>query len=323
MGLPHRSMIFHLILSIGYCFNLGRAIDCGGNHVANTIVVDQQGKGAFNMIQPAIDSIKNNNDQWIKIQINPGRYVGHVNIPYDKPCIILEGSNRGNTIISYGDKQTSTFISMPPNVILRGITFENTFGHSERAIAATINGDKTAIFNCGFLGYQDTLFDGSGRHYYKNCYIQGEVDFIFGFAQSYYENCVINATQDSSLYPGYITAQSRKLPTDRGGFVFRRGFVVGIGKVNLGRAYGPYSRVIFWGTDLSSVVQPEGWDAWDYKGHEKNFIYAEVGCTGPGSNTQGRVPWEKKPNEINIYHYSLQIFINQDGWLNNLPTTFV
>jgi pectinesterase len=75
MGLPPRSMIFHLILSIGYCFSLGRAIDCGGNHVANTIVVDQQGKGAFNMIQPAIDSIKNNNDQWIKIQINPGRYV--------------------------------------------------------------------------------------------------------------------------------------------------------------------------------------------------------------------------------------------------------
>jgi pectinesterase len=79
---------------------------------------------------------------------------------------------------------------------------------------------------------------------------------------------VINATQDSSLYPGYITAQSRKLPTDRGGFVFRRGFVTGIGKVKLGRAYGPYSRVIFWGTNLSSVVQPEGWDAWDYKGHE-------------------------------------------------------
>jgi hypothetical protein len=50
---------------------------------------------------------------------------GRVNIPKDKPCIILEGSNRGNTIISYGDRQaTTTFVSMPPNVILRGITFE-------------------------------------------------------------------------------------------------------------------------------------------------------------------------------------------------------
>jgi pectin methylesterase-like acyl-CoA thioesterase len=75
-------------------------------------------------------------------------------------------------------------VTISTNIVLQ---LQNTFGHSERAIAATINGDKTAIFNCGFLGYQDTLFDGSGRHYYKNCYIQGEVDFIFGFAQSYYE----------------------------------------------------------------------------------------------------------------------------------------
>ncbi|CAJ2653855.1 probable pectinesterase 66 [Trifolium pratense] len=323
MGLPPRLMIFHLILSIGYCFNLGRAIDCGGNQVANTIIVDQQGRGAFNMIQPAIDSIKNNNDQWVKIHINPGKYVGRVNIPIDKPCIILEGSNRGNTIISYGDRNaTTTFISMPSNVILSGITFENTFGNNSPAIAAAINGDKTSIFKCGFLGYQDTLFDGYGRHYYKNCYIQGEIDFIFGFAQSYFQSCVINATQDSSLPPGFITAQSRNLPTERGGFVFRKGFVTGIGKVNLGRAWGPYSRVIFWGTDLSSVVLPEGWDAWSYKGNEKNFTYAEVDCTGPGSNIQGRVPWEKKPNEINIHDYSLPIFINQDGWLNNLPSTF-
>jgi pectinesterase len=67
------------------------------------------------------------------------------------------------------------------------LQLQNTFGHNGPALAAAIQGDKTAIFNCGFLGYQDTLFDGYGRHYYKNCYIQGEVDFIFGFAQTYYE----------------------------------------------------------------------------------------------------------------------------------------
>jgi hypothetical protein len=64
---------------------------------------------------------------------------GLVNIPYDKPCIILEGSNRGNTIISYGDKQTSTFISMPPNVILRGITFEVKQTHTHIYISKKIS----------------------------------------------------------------------------------------------------------------------------------------------------------------------------------------
>jgi len=55
------------------------------------------------------------------------------------------------------------------------------------ALAARIYGDKSFIYNCSFMGYQDTLFDASGRHYIKNCYIEGEIDFIFGNAQSYYE----------------------------------------------------------------------------------------------------------------------------------------
>ncbi|AET00097.1 putative pectinesterase [Medicago truncatula] len=315
-----RPMIFQLIIFISCCFCLGIAIDCGGNHVRNAIIVDQQGKGEFKKIQPAIDSIKNKNDHWVKIHINPGKYVENVNIPYDKPCIILEGSDRKTTKITYGDgKATTTFFSFPPNVILSGITFENTFGNEGPAIAAIINGDKSAVFDCGFLGYQDTLFDATGRHYFKNCYIQGEVDFIFGEAQSYFEECVINATQDSSKPPGFITAQRRNSSTEPSGFVFRGGEVTGIGKVNLGRAYGPYSRVIFWETYLSSVVLSGGWDPWKYGGHEKNFIYAEVDCTGPGSNTQGRVPWEKKPNEININDYSLSSFINEDRWLSNIP----
>ena len=55
------------------------------------------------------------------------------------------------------------------------------------ALAARIYGDKSAFFDCGFLGFQDTLWDVQGRHYYKNCYIQGAVDFIFGSGQSYFE----------------------------------------------------------------------------------------------------------------------------------------
>ena len=68
---------------------------------------------------------------------------------------------------------------------------QNTFGNKGPAVAAIINGDKSAVFNCGFIGYQDTLFDAMGRHYFKNCYIQGEVDFIFGEAQSYFEVVVV------------------------------------------------------------------------------------------------------------------------------------
>lgn len=55
------------------------------------------------------------------------------------------------------------------------------------ALAARIYGDKSAFFGCGFIGLQDTLFDVQGRHYFKTCYIEGAIDFIFGSGQSFYE----------------------------------------------------------------------------------------------------------------------------------------
>ncbi|KHN44067.1 Putative pectinesterase 68 [Glycine soja] len=37
------------------------------------------------------------------------------------------------------------------------------------------------ISGCGFYGAQDTLCNDAGRHYYfKECYIEGSIDFIFG-----------------------------------------------------------------------------------------------------------------------------------------------
>lgn len=67
---------------------------------------------------------------------------------------------------------------------------------------------------------------------------------------------------------GYITAQSRGSENDPAGFVFRGGEVTGTGQAYLGRAYGPYSRVIFYNAWLSSVVTPPGWNAWNLQGQE-------------------------------------------------------
>lgn len=63
-------------------------------------------------------------------------------------------------------------------------------GNISPAVAARVYGDKSYFHRCGFMGFQDTLFDSTGRHYFEDCYIQGEVDFIFGYAQSFYK--VIN-----------------------------------------------------------------------------------------------------------------------------------
>lgn len=57
----------------------------------------------------------------------------------------------------------------------------------KQAVALRVSGDNAAFFGCRILGAQDTLYDHLGRHYYKDCYIEGSVDFIFGNALSLYE----------------------------------------------------------------------------------------------------------------------------------------
>ncbi|KAL2620798.1 hypothetical protein R1flu_001003 [Riccia fluitans] len=59
----------------------------------------------------------------------------------------------------------------------------------KQAVALEIYGDKAAFYRCSFLGYQDTLYDRYGRHYFKDCRIRGTIDFIFGDGQSYYKTC--------------------------------------------------------------------------------------------------------------------------------------
>lgn len=57
----------------------------------------------------------------------------------------------------------------------------------KQAVALRISADTAAFVGCKFLGAQDTLYDHVGRHYYKDCYIEGSVDFIFGNSLSLFE----------------------------------------------------------------------------------------------------------------------------------------
>ncbi|XP_019058661.1 PREDICTED: putative pectinesterase 52 [Tarenaya hassleriana] len=322
------------------CIGSSAAFDSTcGNKPARFIVVDQTGQG-FQTVQSAIDSVPEQNYQWTKIKISRGVYVEQVTIPYNKPCIILEGEGQDLTEISFNAHQatdtSSTLTSYPPYTVFRRITFTNTYNHIylrlrpdlssdiKQAVAVRVLGDKSAFFDCGFVGLQDTLWDVQGRHYFKNCYIEGAIDFIFGYGQSVYEDCRVNSTAgalSSQLEYGYITAQGRENSANPSGFVFLRGSVTGTTKAYLGRAYGPFSRVIFIGTTFGSIVMPQGWDSWSYQGHERGITYAEVDCHGSGADTSRRVPWVEKFDAADAKHlFSINSFINQDRWIDNIPS---
>ncbi|KAF8043209.1 hypothetical protein BT93_A1528 [Corymbia citriodora subsp. variegata] len=334
---PFAATLFCLLLSSS------RAADCrAGNDglEGNVIIVDQGGGGNFTSVQAAIDSVPSGNDNWLSIQINPGTYeyrlpcLEMVTIPPDKPCIFLQGKGQDSTIITFDSHEqtdtSATFTSSPDNIVVQGITFKNSYNRYwskaneppvVQALAARIYGDKTMFFECGFLGLQDTLWDVRGRHYYYSCYIEGAIDFIFGRGQSFFEDCTMNVTVGLPPYHlsyGCVTAQDRESPGDPSGFVFQRGSVFGSGRFLLGRAYGPYSRVVFHETLLSAGVAPQGWDSWNFQGDE-DIMYAEVDCEGTGSDTSKRVWWEKHLNETQLQNFSRSYFIDQEGWLANTP----
>ncbi|KAK6930560.1 Pectinesterase, catalytic [Dillenia turbinata] len=297
------------------------------------IMVDKARSGQFSTIQSAIDSIPSENTKWVIVKVKAGIYWEKVVIPQNKPFIVLQGEGMFKTKIVCDDHdnllQSATFRVLANDFVAANIGFMNSYSHdaiaknpSIQAAAALINGDRAAFYNCSFYGLQDTLWDNQGRHYFKGCYIEGAVDFICGNAQSIYKKCQISVI-DKELGPkriGYITAQRRSSATDGTAFVFEECKVKGNGKAFLGRAWGPYSAVLYYKSYLSDLVVPAGWDAWSARGHENNTMYAEHNNYGPGSDTSNRVPWMRKLDNNTLKRYTDLSFINSDRWIQSQPS---
>ncbi|KAE8723687.1 putative DNA polymerase epsilon catalytic subunit A [Hibiscus syriacus] len=154
--------------------------------------VDQSGKGDYEKIQDAIDAVPSNNKEVVFILVKPGVYEEKIVVPADKPFITISGSKANNTIITSSDSgniiKSATVTLLSSDFVGRYLTIQNTFRkHGVQAVALRVSSDRVAFIGCRILGYQDTLLDETGRHYYYNCYIEGAVDFICGNAASLFE----------------------------------------------------------------------------------------------------------------------------------------
>ncbi|KAI3459650.1 hypothetical protein Pfo_016313 [Paulownia fortunei] len=296
-----------------------------------TIYVNPSGEGNFTTIQAAIDSVPSYNKRWTCIHIKKGVYREQVRIPYDKPFIYLKGEGKRKTYVVWDAHDSiatsATFTSQADNTIAKCITFVNSYNSPPNgtsnpmrtAVAAMIQGDKSAFYRCGFFGLQDTLWDVQGRHYFKLCTIQGAVDFIFGAGQSLYERCTISVVAGAlNGVPGYITAQGRSHAQETNGFVFKDCNINGNGKTFLGRPWRDYATVLFYNTSMSQIVVPEGWDAWFSVGREYQLTFAEHNCRGLGSKSSRRVKWAKKLSERKLNHLTSISFIDDEGWMSRL-----
>jgi len=277
---------------------------------SDAVIVAKDGSGRFRTVQEAVDSIpKNSNRVERVIYIKNGTYREQVTIKKD--FITLIGENKDKVIITYDLNHAKTGSSSECATVRAkcsdfkafDITFENTApfpGKDAQAPAFYSYGDRHYIENCNFLSYQDTLLSYHGYQYFKNCYIRGLTDFIWGFGRAVFENCNLHVVSKGGKNTGYLTAngnQDRNLK--EGGFLITNSKVTTDGsRFYLGRLWKEYCYVIFDKVEFpGDKIVREGWLTFSgYDQYKNTSKVGEFQCRGNGYNMNGRVPWQTRFN---------------------------
>ncbi len=292
-------------------------------------IVDATGNGDFISVQKAINAVPDFRKNETKIFIKNGIYEEKLTLPATKTNVTLMGEDRFKTILTWNDYaqkknvfdeeigtsgSSSTFI-FGEGFKAENITFENSSGPVGQAVAIRVDGDMAIFINCRFLGFQDTLYPHGeqSRQYYKNCYIEGTTDFIFGWSKAVFEDCEIYSKKGGQ----YITAAST-IENASFGFVFYNCKLTGDAQdksVYLGRPWRPFAKTVFIKCELGVHIRPEGWHNWNKPEAEKTCYYAEYESYGQGANKEARVTWSKQLDENDLNTYSLKKIF--DGWIPN------
>jgi pectinesterase len=124
---------------------------------------------------------------------------------------------------------------------------------------------------------------GNPRNYFKNCYIDGIIDFIFGSAIAVFDSCVIYPKTRTGITSSYVTAPNT--PTGQSyGFVFRDARLpdnTGTTSYFLSRPWpsptvaDTRQKTVFLSSRLTSNIQPAGWSVWDGSTVTANLYYGE------------------------------------------------
>ena len=292
------------------------------------IIVATDGSGHFKTVQSAIDSIPDQNTEPRVIVVKPGTYRERVVIAESKTFLTLQGEDTDatKTVLTFnrywgmddpeapGKRVESADIETvsihPDNFTAENITFENTAGEVGQAPAVRTRGDKQIFRNCRFLGWQDTLWVDGERTYFKDCYVEGRVDFIFGYATAIFENCHLQSKKG-----GYVTAAGTK-PETPFGFIFLNCKLTGWGgKAYLGRPWKKGAATAFLRCELGAHLRREGWSEIPGTDNHKTARYVEYKNTGPGAVPSKRPDWTRQLSDAEAQAYTIEnVLSGEDRW---------
>ena len=264
--------------------------------------------GQYKTVQDAVDHAP---DAGAVILIAPGTYKEKIQIKSKNIWLVGTGSDPKAVVLTFGDssKNTgSTFKSGTVTVDADGfeaenLTIANTWwdehpdpADASQAVALQMNSDHAVIDRVRMISGQDTLYAASrscrsntdtaaclaSRQFFNDCYVEGNVDYIFGDAKAVFDHCELHSRPHGSIM---VTAQSKHFPAEDSGYYFLGCKITGANNGNrlyFGRPWRDFATVLFYDTDIEQKMTPEGWGEWD--GRLKTATYLEYKSHGEGVN---------------------------------------
>ncbi|MBO4981393.1 MAG: pectin methylesterase [Lachnospiraceae bacterium] len=295
------------------------------------------------------------------VVIHIGEGIYREKLVVTRPNMTFLGAGQGKTVLVFGQSafeqmpdgtkrgtfRTASLRIDTHDFTARHLTIQNDagFGHTVgQAIALYVDGDRNYFEDCALIASQDTLFTAPlplkeaqpggfigpgrtrprilGRHCFRNCFLMGDVDFLFGGGIVFYENCEIYSKKpgdrkppespDDQVIYGYVTAAC----TPEGqpfGYVFKDCRLTGDcppATIYLGRPWREFAKTVFLHCELGAHIHPLGWNDWN-KPHG-HFYYGEYASYGPGASPETRADFSHQLTAEEAAEYTMEKVLQ--GW---------
>ena len=248
-----------------------------------------------------------------------------------KQCVIQYANNANFNPASVEGYHRGVFFARGcDGLVISNLTIRNTtpLGGSQ-AEAIILNGNlssRAILANVDLYSFQDTL-QINGQAYVSHCYIDGDVDFMWGSGPCFFESCHCFGTRSKAYY-----AQVRNTEKNHG-YVYHRCIFdgpAGVSGMYLNRiapAGYPHSEMVLMDCELGSAVSPVGWllnaakasttvpttasdvHFWEYNSHGADGKPIDI-SRRLGVSRQLKYPGDEKL----IADYSRPSFVLGDGW---------
>jgi pectin methylesterase-like acyl-CoA thioesterase len=304
------------------------------------LTVAADGSGDFCTVQAAVDSLPAGNKTPTEIFIRNGIYREMVYFA-QKNAISFIGEDRKKTILEYANN--AKFNSAPgtyrrmvfqadhaDDIKISNLTIRNTTPQGgTQAEAIILNGtpgSRAIISDVDLYSYQDTL-QINGQAYVSNCYIEGDVDFMWGKGPCFFESCECKALRSKAYF-----SQIRN-PATNHGYVYHHCIFDGAdgftGNVlsRIDPARFPSSEVVLIDCTMTNAVGDVGWQL-DSKADASNVHFWEFNshdADGKPVDVSKRLPISKQlkqPDDAaTIANFSDPTWVLGNDWkpLADLP----